>query len=313
MKRLIYIVSIGLMMAMTACYSEDSIKPDPELGEPLFPLERGEEGSLEEQIYSIYEKYGSFVLYDFNQTEFYTTWSSRNVRWYAPVKEGNESYVSRMLTFIQENVFDRYPEAFISKFLPYKIYLVDSLCDNTTYLKSKLVSTLGRDNHGLAVSHVGPDMDGLNASKWEGISSGIISIMMGNIYDSMDVPEEFFKLSEYRSFYFYDNEEDADPEGEFDTYHYVLYSLGFVDANGYPEYEYFMGHKEKEDLADYISFVMSTPKTDMDKIFARFGIVKKKAFLIAGFIRDEMEMDPIALQNSFCPNDPLPAGYFDEE
>ena len=301
------------MTALAACYSEDSITPNPELADPLFPLERGEEGSLEEQIYSIYEKYGSFVLYDFDETEFYTTWSGRNVRWYAPVKEGSESYVSRMLAFIQENVFDAYPEAFIRKFLPFKIYLVDSLCDNSTYLKSKLVSTLGRDNHGLAISHVGADMDGLRDSKWEEISSGIVSIIMGNIYDSMDVPEEFFELAKYLFFYFYDEEKDADPEGEFDTYHYILYTLGFVDANGYPEFEYFIGHKEKEDVADYISFVMSTPGTEMNRIFTRFEIVKKKAFLIAAFIRDEMEMDPIALQNSFCPNDPLPAGYFDEE
>ena len=58
---------------------------------------------------------------------------------------------------------------------------------------------------------------------------------------------------------------------------------------------------------------MSTPKSEMDRIFARFDIVKQRAFLIADFMVKEMEMDPVALQNSFCPNDPLPSGYFDKE
>lgn len=45
-------------------------KPDTGIGESSFCLPRGEEGSLEELIYSVYEKYGSFVLYDFDQTSF---------------------------------------------------------------------------------------------------------------------------------------------------------------------------------------------------------------------------------------------------
>ena len=117
----------------------------------------------------------------------------------------------------------------------------------------------------------------------------------------------------YQFIYMFDEEEDADPEGEFDAYHYVLYTNGFVGSNAFLEYGYFMPHKDGDDLGDYLSFLMSTPKSEMDRIFARFDIVKQRAFLIADFMVKEMEMDPVALQNSFCPNDPLPAGYFDKE
>ena len=118
MKKMIYFMLVLFMTGITSCTSEDSIKPIPELGNPPFELPRGEAGSVEEQIYSVYEKYGSFVLYDFDQKEFYTTWNGRVVYWYAPVKKGNEAYVSQMVTFMVEDVFASYPEAFISKFLP---------------------------------------------------------------------------------------------------------------------------------------------------------------------------------------------------
>lgn len=52
------------------------------------------------------------------------------------------------------------------------------------------------------------------------------------MYALMTVPDqsfdEFFALVTYQFIYQFDEEEDADPEGEFDAYHYVLYTNGFV-------------------------------------------------------------------------------------
>ena len=288
MKMAIYIMLALFLSGMASCGSEDSINPIPELGNPPFDLPRGEEGSLEELIYSVYEKYGS-------------------------VKSGNKDHVAQMVTFMLEKVFAGYPEAFIAKFLPKKIYLVDSICNTSSYNKSNLVNTLVTNNHGLAVSNVGVKMETFTNSDWDAMNTGIVTAIMSNIYNTMTVPDEFFALVTYQFIYMFDEEEDADPEGEFDAYHYVLYTNGFVGSNAFLEYGYFMPHKDGDDLGDYLSFLMSTPKSEMDRIFARFDIVKQRAFLIADFMVKEMEMDPVALQNSFCPNDPLPAGYFDKE
>ena len=120
MKRIIYIMLVLFLTGISSCGSEDSITPISELSKPPFDLPRGEAGSLEELIYSVYEKYGTFILYDFNQKEFYTTWNGRNIYWYGPVKTGNKTYVKQMVTFMLGNVFAGYPEAFIAKFLPKK-------------------------------------------------------------------------------------------------------------------------------------------------------------------------------------------------
>lgn len=313
MKRIIYIMLVLFLSGISSCGSEDSITPISELSKPPFDLLRGEAGSLEELIYSVYEKYGTFILYDFNQKEFYTTWNGRNIYWYVPVKTGNETYVKQVVTFMLENVFAGYPEAFIAKFLPKKIYLVDSICNASSYNKSNLVNTLATNNHGLAVSNVGLKMESFTDGDWDAMSSGIVAAIMSNIYNTMTVPDEFFALVSYQFIYSFDEEENADPDGEFDAYHYVLYTEGFVGANAFLDYGYFMPHKNGDDLGDYLAFLMSTPKSEMDRIFARFDIVKQRASLIASFMVNEMGMDPIALQNSFCPNDPLPRDYFNKE
>ena len=59
MKMAIYIMLALFLSGMASCGSEDSINPIPELRNPPFDLPRGEEGSLDELIYSVYEKYGS--------------------------------------------------------------------------------------------------------------------------------------------------------------------------------------------------------------------------------------------------------------
>lgn len=238
MKMAIYIMLALFLSGMASCGSEDSINPIPELGNPPFDLPRGEEGSLEELIYSVYEKYGSFVLYDFDQTEFYTTWNGRTVYWYAPVKSGNKDRAAQMVTFMLEKVFAGYPEAFIAKFLPKKIYLVDSICNTSSYNKSNLVNTLVTNNHGLAVSNVGVKMESFTDSDWNSMNSEIVTAIMNNIYNTMEVPDEFFALVTYQFIYMFDEEEDADPEGEFDAYHYVLYTNGLVGSDAFLEYGY---------------------------------------------------------------------------
>ena len=67
-------------------------------------------------------------------------------------------------------------------------------------------------------------MEAFTDSDWDAMNTGIVTAIMSNIYNTMTVPDEFFALVTYQFIYMFDEEEDADPEGEFDAYHYVLYT-----------------------------------------------------------------------------------------
>lgn len=77
------------------------------------------------------------------------------------------------------------------------------------------MNTLVTNNHGLAVSNVGVKMETFTNSDWDAMNTGIVTAIMSNIYNTMTVPDEFFALVTYQFIYMFDEEEDADPEGEF--------------------------------------------------------------------------------------------------
>lgn len=307
MKKLIYSLSILWVVVLFACATEDSITPSDELEKPPYDLPRGEEGSLEELIYTVYEKYGSFVLYDFQPNDLYTNWTNRNEYWYVPVQTENREYVRQMLNFLLNDAFTEYPDEFIARYLPSKIFLVDSICSQATYNPRNLTSVLLLNNHGMAVSHVGEVLNDWDETDWDEMREELVGGVMGQIYDALEVPQEFFDIiGRYYTVYFYED----DPEEEFDMYEYSWYIEGFVGGNDLMGV-YYMPHRDNLDLKDYLVFLMSTPRSKMDRIFARFDLVKRRAFVVAEFMKEQMEMDPVELQNSKCPADPLPADYFD--
>ena len=304
MKKYIYIVFVMFFMGAVSC-SEEDITLNPELADLPFDLPQGEEGSLEEQIYSFYERYETFVLYDFDAKEFNNTWGSRTEYWFAPVKEEYKSCVGEVITFMTEEVFAAYPDEFIAGLLPRKLYLVDSLSSSSS--ASSLENIMTMDNHGMAISRVGEEMLSFTDSDWEELGNEIIGLVLGYI----EVPSEFYELPDDHPWFIYNLEED--PEGEYDDFHYTLYKYGFTGADdSMVDYGLFMPHKGEEELSDYFLFIMSTPKTEMDKIFARFELVKERACMLAKFMKEDMEMDLVLMQNSNCPDDPLPENYFDE-
>lgn len=50
------------------------------------------------------------------------------------------------------------------------------------------------NNHGLAVSNVGVKMEAFTDSDWNSMNSEIVTAIMNNIYNTMEVPDEFFCL-----------------------------------------------------------------------------------------------------------------------
>lgn len=305
-RKILYTLACaGCVVLMSAC-SEDALSPIDELGKTIYDPTQAEEGTVDAKINHFYEKYGSRVLYRFTPVDLAFAWSINAPKWYAPVKEGNEAYIERMMDFLEKDVFSEYPEAFIRKFLPYRIFLVDSICDSPTYKESALKDMMELKTHAIAIAHISPDMETID---WKKMQSGVTTGIMNNIYNSVShKPTEFISLAP-GGFMLWLSE---DPLNEFPTEEFTLYNVGLVGANDavLEYYGAYMYPTEQEDLGHFISFVMTTPKTRMDKIFARFALVKKRAFLIAKFITEEMEMDPVAMQNTSCPNDKVPADYF---
>ena len=76
------------------------------------------------------------------------------------------------------------------------------------------------------------------------------------------------------------------------------------------ELYYIMKPSNNEDFGYYVSFIMKTPKTKIDRVFERFPKVKNRASLAYKFMLERAGTDLIEFQRSTCPDDPLPLDYF---
>lgn len=309
-KNILYAWCIVITVAMAAC-SEDSLTPMDELNNTIYDPENTGNETIDSRINAFYEKYGSKILYDFPASDLYFGWSSSDIKWYVPVKqEGSEAYIERMISFLENDALNEYPAAFAKKFLPYRIFLVDSVCDNKEYQESKLVDVLELKTHGIAIAHVSKDMDDLDEDDWQGMKSSINTALLNSIYTAVGVEPTEFNASSEVSFMI---DVLEDPLGEFTDLEYSCYSATVINAT--PLYMegmllYIMKPTNNEDFGYYVSFIMKTPKSKIDRVFERFPKVKNRASLAYKFMLERAETDLIEFQRSTCPDDPLPVDYF---
>ena len=77
-------------------------------------------------------------------------------------------------------------------------------------------------------------------------------------------------------------------------------------------YGMFYVPEEIDDLVDYLTFLMSSPATEIENVCGRFEVVKSRARIVVQTFLDEQGLDLIAIQNGNCPDDPLASDYFNE-
>ena len=304
MKNWIYIALIALFAGGVVACSEDDVTANPEFSTLPYDLPRGEEGSLEELIYTFYERYGSYVVYDVTETDVITTWESQLLYDVVPVDvDEYRDCMTKLVAFMLDDVFATFPDDFIARVLPRRIFLVDTLFSVTE------IDVASLENHSLVIAGVGEKMDAFTDTDWSDFNVELISFVLG----TLDVPREFYDLINYEDMFcaggmciaYY----ESDPEGEYDDFYYTAYSHGYVDGLRDDIYESFVSLSEVDDFAGYLVFLMSTPATEIRKICDRFEVVKNRARVIVDYLFEDEAIDIISIQNDNCPDDPLSADY----
>lgn len=64
------------------------------------------------------------------------------------------------------------------------------------------------------------------------------------------------------------------------------------------------------DLADYISFLTTTTKTELNYNFKVFPRMLERAVALIPYLQQVLSMDLEAMQNANCPGDPVEPDYF---
>lgn len=305
-----YIFSSVFFAVLLACAigcSEDDITINKELGEPLIDLPKGEPGSVDEMIYKIYERYGTYILYSFDEQTIRRKWTGKWSSWYAPVKVENEEYVRKMVTFLQEDFLSGYTDEFVRKNLVHKIFLVDSLgepMDSTSYM------TFTSFDYTFVISNVGKAMDDFADSDWYKLRNEIVNTFTQSFYNSATVkPTKFLALAASGII-----TQVEDPEGEYDKGQHSAFLVGYVHGRALPQggYTDVLIPKTEQDFADYITFLTTNTKAELTNVLTRFPKMKERTLALVPYLKSVLELDVIATQNKNCPDDKVPSDFFEQ-
>lgn len=304
------------MVTFSAC-SDDSLTPDDELGNTVFDSNGGTT-PLDIAIDSLYNKYGSKAFYTFKASDLFFGWSSVDELWYKAVPSGSESDILKMVRFVKNDAYQGYPDELVSRYLPRRIFLVDSLCTTSYYSSDALVNFKSLSTHAVAISNVSPRLETWTDDDWADLKTSLVSSMLSAIYTTNQAAlSDFMDAKDTKWFALYGDmwapdSDPADPLGQYSTLMYNLYLRGYANASmQFISMEIVAKPNDTADLGYFMTFLFNTPKKDMDNIFSRFSRMKTRAYLLAKFISGTLNIDPVKMQNNGCPTDPVPAGYFD--
>ena len=301
-------IAIYLIMILflgVSC-SED-VKVDPELAGPLYGLTKGEPGSVDELIYNTWEEWGMYYLYKFEPYAFQVTnWSGYFNKWYTPVKEENTEVIRKIIDHIQGGIFVGLDKDLVQGSWFVRTFLCDSLC----------VATYLENGDCIILAGVGDKMNNFTDEDWDNWKAELSSLLISRLYlGATEKPTDFFNL----------RMKDAsgkevkwilapwleDPAGKYSPNVYTFRSNGYVRSKPNSFQSETVNIVDNQmDLADYISFLTTTTKTELNYNFKVFPRMLERAVALIPYLQQVLSMDLEAMQNANCPGDPVEPDYF---
>lgn len=314
MKRIaIYLIMI-LFLGISC---SDDVDVNPELAGPLYGLTKGEPGSVDELIYNTWEEWGMYYLYDFEPYAFQVSnWSGYFNKWYVPVKEENKEVIRQVIDHIQNGIFIGLDKDLVKGSWFVRTFLCDSLCDDYDYDPKELVDNYLQNGDCIILAGIGEKMKNYTDEDWDKWKGELSSLLISRLYlGATEKPDDFFNLRYKKNGKeatgIYANEWEDDPDEKYSPGVYTFRKKGYIRSKpALGNTETILVVDRTMDLADYISFLTTTGKAELDHNFTVFSVLKDRAAALVPYLQRVLSMDLEAMQNANCPEDPVEAGYF---
>jgi len=322
-----YLLIIVPMLWLFLSCSEKEPVLNPDMTQPIFNVLDGPPGSLGAVAREYFDRWGSIVVYDFTEPQIRWTFSGSGwLNYYVPAKPNTEQSAEKLLTFLKTNLFERFPEEFMRRILPYNIFLVDTLhtVPQATANDDNMVD-VDQSGNRLVIANVRPGIDTLSENRWNEIRNSAEGTIMRGVFNTLTQrPVTFFNLrmdpagGSGVSF----NNEGQDPEGiithpsnnpELNAVRYSAYLVGYVKGYISPIVgtEGFRQPEEMQDFVDFTQFLTQSPGAWLEYVLPRFSRLRIRAIELEIFLRNVVGLDVIATQRLNNPTDPLPSNFFE--
>lgn len=124
MKKLRTFTCLFILLNLFACSKKETLTPSE--SQPLYTLPQGNE-VYDKDIVDFYKKYGTYILYKFNENDFRWRFSPSLLEKLAT--EADPAYVDASLNSLDKYLFAYYDENTLQEILPFKILLCSKIVE----------------------------------------------------------------------------------------------------------------------------------------------------------------------------------------
>lgn len=303
MKKTIQYSTIWLALLcgyfLTAC-SEDALTPsDPQ---EFYTIPQGN-ASYDQTVVSLYDKYGTMFLYDFEERDFRWNITSFLPYYFNP---GEKAYVAEALEFLEEACFGCWPENFLKKVMPHyfllasRTYRVDRTYDWSVseYVNTEvdLLTTYGF-NH-VDFGYTSSKLGALSASERRTLVGDVNKSLIAYACEAgmLEIPAGFLAIST-----------PTNPGGDYPG-SWGYNGAGFLEYRSGMTYGYdfglFVKYLTSMSEADFKSWALSdsfdvSQEWDQSSSsYMRTYLIKQKYEIIIGYFQTELGIDLHAIGNA---------------
>jgi hypothetical protein len=163
--------------------------------EPGYILPQGK-SPADDRVVALYEKYGSYFLYEYSRRDLIWTFVANSTVAPYHCSPADPARVGLFLDFIEDVWLDFYPDDFLREFLPYKVFLADTVKQVLTTATYYRFSRVASNQIALAfcsdtLLHLAPGTK-LAYKTW------LQRQLWADVYvDLLEFPEEYHVLTDY--------------------------------------------------------------------------------------------------------------------
>jgi len=299
MKRYKFILPILAMSLFFVACSEDELSNPTDLPDDVEIPQGLASEEVDSRIVDLYDQYGSYFLYDYTEKEILWNLVNPGTSTRYSIHPPKLTYIDDQLTLFQELFLNFYPEEFLRKTLPYKIYLAEKVEKMTWQNVEVYAEFYGNSIFlGYADERAASLSPASKYNRFREVNEGFINWQFSR--GKFTIPEGFDALTDYSIVLpypngYYDYPEECHIEGV-EKPDEVHLQAGFLNANsqhwGYSE-------KVSSDLTNYLYFMLYFPPGSEEwQRLLSYSKVKAKYDFIRDHWMKTYGYDPATLGNA---------------
>lgn len=254
------------------------------------------------------------ILYKFTQKEFEWGWASKVYKSFVPIdfsKEEDQEALANMVKYIETYLLKAYPEDFLKKNLPYRIFLSKELHSGSS-IETSYINSYYNEQDAIMLGYMSSEKKSYSESKFrDNLAAEFAKIFFENLsvkptkffaavpklkWNLVSAPEDPVLQAAQKQFPDFVDKSDFTQKNM-----HSANVIGFIRGKN----NTVMRPTDAQDYADFLAFITNNPGSYIRQRTLYYPRLALRGKLFLEYILNTQKEDLIAIQNKAFPTDKL--------